>query len=183
MVSTHRNRNAMNPSITLRAAKPEEASLLSHLTMRSKAHWGYSAEFMQACQEELSATPEEIRNQVFTYVVAETIEAESAGTEHSQQLIGFYALERLASSQFELDAMFVDPLYMGQGVGRALIGHAKHQVTAQGGNTLLIQSDPYAKGFYETAGAEFLEWRESASIPGRFLPVLQINLSERSDRE
>ncbi|MEO1148114.1 MAG: GNAT family N-acetyltransferase [Cyanobacteria bacterium J06638_22] len=168
----------MNPAFILRAAKPEEASLLSHLAMRSKAHWGYSTEFMQACQEELSVTPEEIRNQGFTYVVAET-----AGTEPSQQIIGFYTLERLTSAQFELDAMFVDPLYMGQGVGRALIGHAKHQVTTQGGNTLLIQSDPYAKGFYQAAGAEFLEWRESASIPGRFLPVLQINLSERSDRE
>lgn len=181
MVSNHRS--VMNPPFILRAAKPEEANLLSQLAMRSKAHWGYSAEFMQACREELSATPEDIRNQGFTYVVAETARAETAGTEPVQQIIGFYALERITPSQFELDAMFVDPLYMGQGVGRALIRHAKHQVTAQGGDTLLVQRGPHAKGFYQAVGAEFLEWRESASIPGRFLPVLQINLSERSDRE
>ena len=31
----------------------DEADRLSDLAFRSKAHWGYSPEFMEACREEL----------------------------------------------------------------------------------------------------------------------------------
>ena len=157
----------MNISLTLRTADPKEADHLSALAMRSKAHWGYSAAFMTACKQELAVTPEKILDDAFDYVLAE----------NRQTVIGFYALERLSSSQFELEALFVDPMYMGQGIGLTLITHAKQHVVASGGHSLLIQSDPHAEGFYLRAGAQFLEWCESASISGRRLPRLQINVN------
>ena len=156
----------MKTALTIRVAAPQDADCLSALAMRSKAHWGYSAEFMNACEQELAVTPEKILDDNFDHVVVE----------NGATVMGFYALERLSISQFELEALFVEPMYMGQGVGRVLISHAKQSVIASGGSTLLIQSDPHAEGFYRKAGAQFLGWQVSASIPGRRLPRLQIIL-------
>ena len=41
----------------IRSARPEEAETLSALALRSKAYWGYPADFMEACREELTLTP------------------------------------------------------------------------------------------------------------------------------
>ena len=40
-------------SITLQEAVLDDAECLSRIAIRSKAYWGYSAEFMDACIEEL----------------------------------------------------------------------------------------------------------------------------------
>ncbi|MEO1298031.1 MAG: GNAT family N-acetyltransferase [Cyanobacteria bacterium J06636_16] len=158
----------MSNSIPLREAKPEDAPVLSKLAMHSKAYWGYSDEFMEACREELTTTPEKIRDSAFHFVVAEI----------SQKIVGFYGVERLSLQQFELEALFVDPLHIGSGIGRALMTHAKHYIAAYCGNTLLIQGDPNAEGFYRAVGAQYIGDRESASIPGRLLPVFSISIAK-----
>ena len=43
---------------------------------------------------------------------------------------------------------------------------------------MIIQGDPNAKNFYLKVGAKLIGERESASIPGRYLPVFIINLTE-----
>jgi serine protease inhibitor ecotin len=70
--------------------KPQEASIddakcLSRIAIRSKAYWGYSAEFMDACAEELSVSRACIENSNFHYVVAVV----------GEEIVGFYALESL----------------------------------------------------------------------------------------
>ena len=35
-------------TLSIREARPDEAELLSELAFRSKAHWGYDAEFLEA---------------------------------------------------------------------------------------------------------------------------------------
>jgi len=44
----------MHKNLTIREVDKSEADSLSDLAMRSKAHWGYSKDFMAACQKELS---------------------------------------------------------------------------------------------------------------------------------
>ena len=74
----------MTDALTIRDAKPREAMELSALAMRSKAYWGYSKEFMEACRAELTVSPEDIGSDDFRYVVAE----------HELKLLGYYALEK-----------------------------------------------------------------------------------------
>ncbi|MEO0986259.1 MAG: GNAT family N-acetyltransferase [Cyanobacteria bacterium J06639_14] len=157
----------MSRPIMLRDAQPEDATVLSELAMRSKASWGYSDEFMKACREELTITPEKMHSSVFHFVVAEI----------SSAIAGFYGVERLSNSQFELEALFVDPIHMGSGIGRTLMTHAKHHIAACGGTTLMIQGDPNAAGFYRAVGAQPIGDRESASIPGRLLPVFSLEIT------
>ena len=152
--------------ISIRPAEPSESRELTDLAMRSKAHWGYSAEFMASCRAELTVTPEDVAELESPYFVAE----------NRGQRLGFCALERRNSTEFELEALFVEPAGMGCGVGTALISHAVRIAREHGAKSILIQGDPNAAGFYESVGAIRVGERESDSIPGRFLPEYRILL-------
>lgn len=157
----------MTANLQIQKAVPENAASLSRLACRSKAHWGYSDDFMRAAEDELSVSAADIEsNHIHYYVVLV-----------DQTLAGFYSLEDQQGDSIELGAMFVDPAFIGTGTGRALMDHAKTSATALGAKALIIQSDPNAERFYKAAGGRNTGSRESESIPGRFLPVLEIELS------
>ena len=105
----------MTGAIRIRPAAARESERLTGLAIRSKAHWGYSPEFMRACRAELSVSPEAITHPRFEYLVAE-----SGGG-----IVGFCALARLSVEEYELEALFVEPPHIGRGVGPALIEAAQ----------------------------------------------------------
>ena len=156
----------MNKSITLQEAVLDDAGCLSRIAIRSKAYWGYSTEFMDACVDELSVSRAYIENSSFHYVVAIV----------DEQVVGFYALEGLSGDEIELGALFVDPDHIGTGIGKALIEKAKQHAVNLGARKLNIQGDPNAENFYKAAGGKLTGSKESESIPGRYLPTFQISL-------
>ncbi len=150
----------------IRAATAEDADALSAVAMRSKAYWGYSPAFMESCRSELTVSQEQILSDDCDYQVA--IEGAMAS--------GFYALRMLSDIEFELEALFVEPERIGYGIGRLLIQHALRELARKHAEILLIQGDPNAASFYVAAGARHIGTRESGSIPGRHLPLYQIDL-------
>ena len=152
---------------TIREAKPNEAEVLTGLAIRSKAYWGYSQSFMQACRDELTVTDRSMNSTDLHYYVAE----------RESEILGYYAIEKLNDREFELEALFVEPDFIGKGIGRALIDHAKDLVRKLGGSKLIIQGDPNAEKFYRAAGGKSNGMRSSASIPGRSLPLFTIDLA------
>lgn len=153
--------------IVIREADKYDAMNLTSIAMRSKAHWGYSDAFMKGCRKELLVTEDDIENNNNYYAIAK----------NSEEIRGFYAIKKLADSIIELDALFVEPEYIGTGIGRLLIEHAKNQATLDGGRTLVFQSDPNAKEFYKAVGATLTGEQESSCFPGRFLPTFSISLT------
>jgi N-acetylglutamate synthase-like GNAT family acetyltransferase len=152
-------------SFQIRPAKSSEAKFISDLALRSKAYWGYSPAFIEACRHELKYTARDIeKNQFFV--------AELEG-----QIIGFFALEIISPTSVELEALFVDPAYINRGYGRKLINSAKSVAKELGCEIMIVQGDPHAKDFYLKAGGKFIGERESASIPGRYLPLFMIALT------
>ncbi len=156
----------MSAAINLRQAKSEEAEKLSTLSMRSKAYWGHCSEFMEACRKELTVSKEKINKTPFTHMVAEL----------GDEVVGYYALKKLSTSECELEALFVEPALLGKGIGRKLMQHAKHAAVQFGATTMIIQGDPNTTHFYRAVGGKRLGERESESIPGRYLPLFLINL-------
>ncbi|MEM8497583.1 MAG: GNAT family N-acetyltransferase [Pseudomonadota bacterium] len=156
----------MKEPLIIRRAKMTEADVISELAIRSKAHWGYSAEFMTACREELTVTPEHINDSQGDYFVCEV----------GGEIIGYCATVPTSECERELEALFVDPQCMGSGYGRTLLDHAKETACKRGARVLLIQSDPNAAAFYAAIGATHIGDTESGSIPGRFLPEYKIEL-------
>lgn len=156
----------MTASSTFRKAVPNDAKVLSALALRSKAHWEYSREFLRMCESELTVQAHQIENSNLDYVVAEV----------RSTVVGFYALEKTSKGKFELEGLFVEPEHIGTGLGRRLIKHALDAVKGRGGRSLLVQGDPNAENFYLAAGGKCIGTRESASIPGRLLPLFEIEV-------
>jgi GNAT superfamily N-acetyltransferase len=150
----------------IRGAQPEDAPALSDLAFRSKAYWGYSNEFMDACGDELSIAADDLARQP-TYVL-----------ERDGVPIGFYSLVPLGSGRVELGHLFVAPDEIGRGHGRRLLAHAAAEARRRGWDVLVIQGDPHAIPFYERCGAVRVGASASASIPGRSLPLFELVLSE-----
>ncbi|WP_437733505.1 GNAT family N-acetyltransferase [Sorangium sp. So ce1335] len=149
----------------IRAARAEEAELLGALALRSKAHWGYTRDFMEACRAELSISPAYVaRHPTFVLV-------------RGNEALGFYTLEALSPTRVELGHLFVEPEEIGRGHGRALLAHARDEARRRGYRVLVIQGDPNAGRFYEACGARRVGEKASASIPGRMLPLFELDLS------
>ena len=156
----------MNCQIEIRQAEKSDAEAFSRLAFRSKAYWGYSSEFMQAAKAELTVSAEDIESKSNYYYSAI----------FGKDITGFYVLERLTNEIFELGAMFVEPDSIGKGVGKAMMNHAKARATSLGATSITIQSDPNAKAFYISSGGVVTGESPSESIPGRYLPTLEISL-------
>lgn len=158
-------------SLRIRPAGGKDAPLLTALALRSKAHWGYTDEFIAACREELTYTKEKIEaSQVFGHICL-----------WNELPVAFYVLEQTGVDVAELDALFVEPECIGKGIGKILIKHAKEQAGKLGIVTIVIQGDPNAEPFYAAIGALPCGTRESGSIPGRQLPLFMINLQDKNN--
>lgn len=137
--------------------------MLGELALRSKAHWGYDRGFLDACRAELTFRPEEV-------ALRRIVVAESAG-----RVLGFYSLDGEPPNG-ELGNMWVEPEWIGRGVGRRLWAHAIETARGTGFQILRIDADPFAEGFYLAMGAVRIGERPSGSIPGRTLPLLEVRL-------
>ena len=147
-------------SLVLRRAVPGEARPLTALVLRSKAVWGYDAQFMRRAAAELVVSEQDIaQRDVFVAQVGDAL-AGVAGIDH-------------AAEPPELDLLFVDPSHKGTGVGRALLRHTLAAARARGLTELAIVSDPYAESFYLSQGA-VREGTQRSPSTGRELPLLRI---------
>lgn len=153
-------------SAIVRAAQPAEAAALSGLVLRSKAYWGYDDAFLAACTDELGVRPAALADPAQVWRVAED----------DGRVIGLYGMTPINQDDAEMDALFVEPDAIGTGVGRQLIEDAIREARQRDYDRIVIQGDPNAEGFYLAIGAKRAGERESGSIPGRFLPLFEIDL-------
>lgn len=147
-----------------RPARVEECELLSDLAFRSKAVWGYPPDFMERCRAELTISPD-----VLDHDLVEVMEL-------GGDVVGFYSLERESDEVVELGHLFVDPGLVRRGHGRRLLERAARTALDLGFHTLRIQGDPNAEPFYQRMGARKVGTQPSASIPGRVLPLFELEL-------
>jgi N-acetylglutamate synthase-like GNAT family acetyltransferase len=151
----------------IRFAMPEEAPMLSELALRSKAHWGYDADFLASCKEELTYHKSQLSSSAYCFKVAEV---------NGHNMTGFFALNFLGSDHPELEALFIDPGFIGQGWGKKLLTAAIAVAKRHKTKSIKLQGDPFAEDFYLANGAIKVGETESHSIVGRFLPLLEICL-------
>ena len=149
----------------IRDAHLDDADTLSDIAFVSKALWGYSDDFMRACRKELQVLPADIKSASAIYRVCEV----------QGVAIGFYALDHIAEDTADLDALFVHPDHVQRGIGKRLMQDAIDVARERGYSRLVIQSDPNAERFYLACGAVRVGQKESDSIAGRFLPLLEMD--------
>jgi GNAT superfamily N-acetyltransferase len=152
-------------TIEIRPGTPAECEALSDLAMRSKAHWGYDANFLAACRADLTVDPADVQRLRITVA------------EESGEIVGFYALSG-GAPEGELTFLFVEPGRIGAGLGRTLWEDCLATAARIGLSRIRIESDPFAEGFYTAMGATRVGDVPSQSIPERRLPLLGFDMGD-----
>jgi GNAT superfamily N-acetyltransferase len=149
--------------VHIRPAKAGEDEAISALALRSKGHWGYTPELLEACRSELTIRAERLA------------EHRAHVAEEGGVMLGFFTVTGDAPAG-ELDCLYVDAAAMGRGVGRALLEAAVALARREGFRALAIHADPNAEAFYLRYGATKVGDVASGSIPGRRLPLLSLRV-------
>ena len=150
--------------MNIRKAHLYELPRLSDLCLRSKAYWKYDRAFIEACRDELTLTEIDVKNDYV--MVAEDEGHRPAGVLH---LV-------LDGTTAEMEKLFIDPEFIGKGVGRLLFKWAVDTARAKGATVMNVVADPGAAPFYERMGFKQFGTFPSGSIAGRELPHMRLKL-------
>lgn len=147
----------------IRRARPREADALRELAHRSKAHWPYRPEFLEAVRPLLSLDASDIQHdEVFVL-------------EDGERVVGWHRV-RLVGGAAELEDLWLEPGWIGEGHGRTLFEHAADLARAAGAVAMEWDAEPYAEGFYTAMGGEVIGQVPSAIVDGRLLPRMRLTL-------
>lgn len=122
-------------------ARPEDAETLTRIAHAAKRHWGYPESWIESWRGILTMRPEFIAANI-AYCAIE-----------DDRTLGFYLLTT-ENDGLHLDHLWILPEAMRLGIGRALFEHAVEQATSAGFDTIRIEADPNADGFYQRMGAK-----------------------------
>lgn len=145
----------------VRTGKESDADRLTNIAMGAKAYWGYDQAFMDSCRDELTVTVEDLKHADKYYLLVE----------QDGHVWGFATLNKSQGNTCELEALFVAPECIGQGMGKVLFTKAIDLAKNLDVDSVEIHSDPYAAEFYKRMGCIPSGWVTSQSISGRKLPV------------
>lgn len=147
----------------IRKATSADAATLTTIAHEAKRHWGYPEHWIEHWQDDLTISPEFVRDNL-VYVA-----------EREAELLGFYALI-VRDDKAELDHLWVAPAHIGTGVGKELFLHAMQNASGRDLKAVEIFSDPNAEGFYRKLGA-YRTGETISEIDGepRILPQLRVD--------
>lgn len=151
--------------MSIRKATLDEANFLSDLALRSKAYWGYDESFMKDAVEDLTLNPIHISNgMVYVY------------EDNGDKVIGYYAFS--AQDTPEMIALFVEPSFIGKGIGLQLWKHALQFANNQAWPKFDVVADPFAaEKFYLKVGCKQVGEFQSPVREDRKLPLLEYKLN------
>ncbi len=151
----------------IRNAQTNEVAQLDDIAIRSKSSWGYDSSFINNATADLALDPVQIENkQVFVYEVNDNI-------------LGYYAFSN--TDQPEMTALFVEPKFIGSGIGLKLWQHSIKFAFNQGWNKFKIIADPFAaEKFYFRLGCKQIGEIQSPVTINRKIPLLEYDLAEGS---
>lgn len=154
--------------LEIRRAELRDVEALTRAAFSSTGHWGYPERWMQTWREALTITPDIIReNEAYVALVAD-------------EAVGFYVLAGKGDT-LELEHLWVVPDRIGTGAGRALFEHAMDRAGALGAETVEMEADPNAEGFYKRMGARKIgEIHSEIDGQERTLPRLAVRVPAAS---
>ena len=149
--------------MVLQKATVNDHEILTVITKKSKAYWGYSDAQIEIWLDALTITKAYVEvNQVYKLVI-------------DTEIIGYYAFIHESGQAIKLDNLFVLPEYIGKGFGRLLMDDFLARIPYTGAKMVVLESEPNAENFYAKFG--FVKTgRVETSITGRYLPVMLLSL-------
>jgi GNAT superfamily N-acetyltransferase len=149
-------------NLRIRAGHPDETGLLRQIAIAAKSHWGYDRTWVRQWVEHGGFSDEALGGRDIH--VAEV----------DGQLVGWAATVRKGDICW-LDDLWIDPPWIGKGIGSQLWRHVAALASAQGAARLEWEAEPNAIGFYEKMGGRYLRDSDSNEW-GRVLPIMGVTL-------
>ncbi len=141
----------------------EDNEILTEITKKSKAYWGYSVEQMENWSELLTITKKYIENNnVYKLLV-------------NNLTVGYYSYFDLNEKEIKLDNLFILPNYIGNGFGKLLMNDFLNRIKSTEIEKIILDSEPNAAKFYENFG--FIKVGQiETTIKDRYLPIMELKI-------
>lgn len=158
-------------NIMIRRAEDKENEILTLIAFEAKRYWKYPEEYFDVWKDELTITPDYInKNEVHVAKV----DGKAVGFISIVEVKNdFQVGDLLIGKGFWLDHIFVHPSFIGNRVGSELIFFLKKLCKENNISCLHFLSDPNAKGFYDSIGAQFIE-EVPSNIKGRTVSLYKL---------
>jgi predicted GNAT family acetyltransferase len=118
--------------MTIQKAIPHDHKLLTEITKKSKAYWGYSDEQIEIWSELLTVTKEYIETKsVYNLIV-------------DNKIIGYYSFFHESENTIKLDNLFVLPNFIGKGFGKILMNDFLVRMKNSDAQKVILNSEPNA---------------------------------------
>ena len=141
-------------------ALKKDAQDLTELTIRSKSYWNYSQEQIESWRDELSVSE--------SYIVENNVYKLT----ENNAILGYYSYYELNKSEIMLENLFIEPHYIGKGIGNRLMSDFFNRLKNSDYRKVLLDADPNAVKFYTKLGFKVIGKRET-SIKNRYLPIME----------
>lgn len=149
--------------MNIEKANSDDHEILTEITKKSKAFWGYSEEQMKQWDDALTITQEYIQTN-FVYKLTK-----------ENQVIGYYSYFNSEVAIIKLDNLFVLPEYIGKGIGNQLMQDFLNRIKENRAiKKIVLDADPNVEKFYQKFGFTTIGQLET-SIKNRFLPIMELN--------
>lgn len=156
------------PAVRVRPADATEGERLREIAIASKGYWRYDLDQVRQWAAMGDFSEEGLLRDREVYV------ADADG-----RAIAWAAVSRKGDVAW-LDDLWVEPEWIGKGIGSRLFRHAVDRAGRLGAKRLEWEAEPNAVGFYERLGGRYL--RDSApGVWGRINPVMGVELGTRPD--
>lgn len=149
-------------TIPIRDGTEADFERLRAIAVEAKAHWGYDRALVEEWAQGGDFEPASLRARLL-YVA----EVEGAP-------VGWAALIPRGEVGW-LEDLWVEPAWIGHGLGRALFEHVAAEARRRGARRLEWEAEPNAQGFYEHLGGAYIRESEETEW-GRVLQVLAVEL-------
>jgi len=149
-------------NVVVRSGRLDEGERLKQIAVGAKAFWGYELDRVLDWADQGDFSPARLRELVVFVAEAE---------DHA---VGWCSVIPQGETSW-LEDLWVDPDWIGKGIGRLLFDHASAYSESLGAVRLEWEAEPNAIGFYERMGAKYIRDSEPSEW-GRTLSVMGVEL-------
>jgi len=141
----------------------DDHTVLTELTIKSKAFWGYSEKQIKDWTTLLTISKKYItENEVYNLI--------SDG-----QIIAYYSFFKIDDNRVKLDNLFILPSFIGKKLGTYLVDDFILRVKKAGISVITLDSEPNSEDFYRKMGFRVVGQKET-SMKNRFMPIMEKEL-------
>jgi GNAT superfamily N-acetyltransferase len=147
---------------SLRRARPDEGERLREIAGAAKGYWGYDPDRVRQWAATLDLSAAGLRQKEFRVAVVEG------------RPVGWSALI-LKGDVCWLDDLWIEPEWIGKGLGRRLFEQAAERGRQLGASRMEWEAERHALGFYEKLGGRYLRDSEPG-VWGRVSSIMGVEL-------